>query len=334
VLYGEQMNAQTDKKRVMIIDGLNLFIRNFIINPSISIHGPPIGGLRGFLQSTQKLIREVKPDMVVVAWDGSGGSRKRRQQNKNYKEGRAPLRINRPNDLTEEQQKENMQWQTIRLMEYLNELPIIQYRFDEVEADDVIAYLTQINVFDGWEKVVVSSDKDFLQLCDDETILYRPIQNKVHNKLNIIKEFDIHPRNFALARAIAGDASDNLKGVPGAGLKTIAKNLKFLREGKEVSLSDVFDYCEKTTSKSKFLSNVLENKEIVEDNYSLMQLYRPSLSLQCKDKVRYALDNFEYDYNKTEIIKMMIHDGFGTFNWDELHGTMHKICVDKPLESK
>ena len=77
------------------------------------------------------------------------------------------------------------------------------------------------DTFKGWQKVVVSSDKDFLQLCDGETVLFRPIQKKVHTKMNIVEDFDIHARNFAMARAIAGDPSDNLKGVPRAGLKTI-----------------------------------------------------------------------------------------------------------------
>ena len=68
--------------------------------------------------------------------------------------------------MTDEQQRSNMVWQQLRLIEYLNELPVIQLRFDEVEADDVIAYATGMEQFDGWEKVIVSSDKDFLQLCD------------------------------------------------------------------------------------------------------------------------------------------------------------------------
>ena len=126
-----------------------------------------------------------------------------------------------------------MAWQQIRLVEYLNELPVIQFRFDEIEADDIIAYLTQTQQFEGWEKVIVSNDKDFIQLCDDETVLFRPTQKVVHNKKNVVEAFDIHPRNFAVARAIAGDPSDNLEGVPRAGLKSIAKNLNFLRDSKD-----------------------------------------------------------------------------------------------------
>ena len=319
-------------KRVMIVDALNAYFRAFIVNPSLSTNGQPIGGLKGFLGILQKLCRDIKPDTVMIIWDGPGGSRKRREQNKNYKAGRKPIRVNRQTDMTDEQQRSNMVWQQLRLIEYLNELPVIQLRFDEVEADDVIAYATQMEQYSGWEKVIVSSDKDFLQLCDDETVLFRPIQKKVHNKLNIVEDFDIHPRNFAMARAIAGDPSDNLKGVPRAGLKSISKNFKFLKEDKDVTLQEIFDCCLQTESKAKFFTNVLEYRDVIIENYKLMQLYDPALSLQCRDKTHYALNNFEYDYNKTEIIRMMNQDGFGVFNWDDLHATMNRICLDKALQ--
>jgi 5'-3' exonuclease len=316
----------------MIVDALNAYFRAFIVNPSLSAHGQPIGGLKGFLGILQKLCRDMKPDTVVIIWDGPGGSRKRREQNKNYKEGRKPIRVNRPTDLSEDDQRANMAWQQVRLIEYLNELPVIQLRFDEVEADDVIAYTTQLSHFKGWQKVIVSSDKDFIQLCDNETVLFRPIQKKVHTKLNVVEDFAIHPRNFALARAMAGDPSDNLKGVPHVGLKSISKNFKFLSDDKDVTLQEIFDHCLKTSSKAKFFTNVLDYRDVIIENYKLMQLYAPALSLQCRDKVHYALDNFEYDYNKTEIIRMMNQDGFGVFNWDDLHATMNRICVDKALK--
>tara|TARA_R100000995_G_scaffold25545_2_gene11098 strand:+ start:3294 stop:4262 length:969 start_codon:yes stop_codon:yes gene_type:complete len=321
-------------KRVMIVDALNAYFRAFIVNPSISIHGQPIGGLKGFLGILQKLCRDINPDSIVIVWDGPGGSRKRRQQNKNYKEGRKPIRVNRPNNLTPEQQRENMVWQQVRLIEYLNELPVIQFRFDEIEADDIISYVSRLSQYDGWQKVIVSNDKDFIQLCDDETVLLRPTQKIVHNKLNVVDDFNIHPRNFALARAIAGDASDNLVGVPRAGLKSIAKNLNFLREDKDVTLHEVFDFCENIDSKAKFFTNILEHKDIVISNYKLMQLYAPAISLQSQEKVHYALNNFEHDYNKTEILRMMNQDGFGVFNWEDLHSTMNKICIDKALREE
>ena len=64
-------------KRVLIVDALNAYLRAYIVDPSLSSNGQPIGGVKGFLKILQKLVRETKPDQVVVAWDGPGGSRKR-----------------------------------------------------------------------------------------------------------------------------------------------------------------------------------------------------------------------------------------------------------------
>ena len=96
----------------MIIDGLNTYLRNYIVNPSLSTNGDPIGGLKGFLGSLQKLSRELKPDQIIVAWDGPGGSQRRKTVNKNYKEGRKPIRLNRSVKLlTEEENVKNKIWQ-------------------------------------------------------------------------------------------------------------------------------------------------------------------------------------------------------------------------------
>jgi len=64
--------------RVLIIDALNMYFRAYIVDPSLSSNGQPIGGVKGFLKILQKLVRETKPDQIVIAWDGAGGSQKRK----------------------------------------------------------------------------------------------------------------------------------------------------------------------------------------------------------------------------------------------------------------
>ena len=190
-------------KRVLIVDALNMFFRAYIVDPSLSTNGQPIGGLKGFLKILQKQIRETKPDQVIIAWDGQGGSRRRKSVNKNYKEGRKPIRLNRSiRNMTENEEMENKVWQQTRLFDYLNEMPIAQIVLPEVEADDVIAAVTNLDYYKGWQKGIVSSDKDFLQLCDHETVLYRPIQKVVMNRNKVIEEYGIHPTNMALALSL------------------------------------------------------------------------------------------------------------------------------------
>tara|TARA_B100000131_G_C18092005_1_gene602576 strand:- start:513 stop:1445 length:933 start_codon:yes stop_codon:yes gene_type:complete len=307
-----------------------MFFRAYIVDPSLSTNGQPIGGLKGFLKILQKQIRETKPDEVVIAWDGQGGSRKRKSVNKNYKEGRKPIRLNRSiRNMTENEEMENKIWQQTRLFDYLNEMPISQIVLPEVEADDVIAAVKNLNYYDGWQKVIVSSDKDFLQLCDHETVLYRPIQKVVMNRNKVIEEYGIHPTNMALARAIVGDKSDNLDGIPGIGLKTVAKRFPFMAEDKNCTIDDLVELCENhEDSKLKVYSSIAENRQLIEENYGLMQLYVPSLSPQGKQKIKYSVENSEKHFNQTEINVMMLEDGMGVWDWTTLFTTMKRIVAN------
>tara|TARA_R100001163_G_scaffold33410_1_gene25894 strand:- start:102 stop:881 length:780 start_codon:yes stop_codon:yes gene_type:complete len=253
---------------------------------------------------------------------------------KNYKAGRKPIRLNRAiRNLTEDEELANKMWQQKRIIEYMNEMPIIQVLIPQIEADDIISYVTQMSHYDGWQKIIVSNDKDFMQLCDEETVLWRPTVNEMLNTKRIVETTGVHPRNMALARAMAGDTSDNLPGIKGAGLKTIQKRLPFLGEDKDYNIPDVLDYCIKSTkgSRVKFYDSVIENKKLVEHNYKMMQLYAPQMSVQAKQFTQEAVENFECDFNRTELIGMMREDRFGELNWEDLKSQLNKInyeCVD------
>ncbi len=325
-------------KRVLIIDALNAYLRAYIVDPSLSTNGQPIGGLKGFIKILQKLVRETKPDNIIIAWDGPDGSRKRKTMDKNYKAGRKPIRLNRAiRNLTEDQELANKMWQQRRIIEYMNEMPIIQVLIPQIEADDIISYVTQMKHYDGWQKIIVSNDKDFMQLCDEETVLWRPTVNEMLNTKRIVETTGVHPRNMALARAMAGDASDNLPGIKGAGLKTIQKRLPFLGEDKDYNIPDVIDHCIKSRkgSRVQFFNNVIDNKNLVEHNYKMMQLYAPQMSVQAKQFTQEAVENFECDFNRTELIRMMREDGFGELNWEDLKSQLNKInyeCADNASE--
>ena len=313
-------------QRLVVIDALNAYFRAYIVNPSLSRNGQPIGGYKGFLNILQKLCRELKPDEIVIAWDGAGGSQKRKQINKNYKEGRKPIRLNRSvRTLTEDEEMQNKVWQQMRRMEMLNQAPVILFTSDGVEAEDVISYVEQRSNYKGWQKIIVSSDKDFFQLCDDETILYRPIQKVFVNKPRILEDSGIHPTNYALARAIDGDKSDNLKGVYGVGLGKISKKLPFFADEKSVTFDDLFEFCKNDNTGLKMFESILENEQLIRENYKIMQLYSPSISIQTKSKIQYALDNFVPHFNKTEILKRMKEDGFGEMATDSLFATFKRI---------
>jgi len=317
-------------KRILIVDMFNMFYRAWVVDPSLSLNGPPIGGLKGSLKILQKLLRETQPGRVLICWDGPGGSSKRRAINKNYKEGRKPAVCNwESSHLSPEQKEENRKWQQVRLMEYFNSMPVCQMILPNVEADDVIAYVYSLPEFKGHQKIIVSSDKDFYQLLDDETILIRPIQKQILNKNDILEEHKIHPKNMALARALEGDKSDNLPGVGGVGLKTVSKRFPFLSEDKNYIVDDIIECCENDNSKLKVYKTILEKEDLLRQNYKMMQLYSPSISPQGKAILRESAVNCDMGFNKTEFKKLMIQDGFGDFNWSDLYQIFNRISIEK-----
>ena len=313
-------------ERVLIIDGTNIFYRAYVVNPSLSTDGRPVGGLVGFLKTLQKLIREMKPTKVFICWDGAGGSPHRRSIVASYKAGRKAIRLNRSDGVhmsLEDENKSKLE-QMLRLLDYIDNLPVVQLIHDGVEADDMISIICR--EIKGAQKIIVSSDKDFYQLLDDETILYRPIQVKFYTKKTLIEEYGIHPNNFALARAVAGDKSDNLPGVAGAGLKTIAKRFPFLLEERDYSITDLVDCCEEVENPLKVHTGIVEDYDKILKNYKIMQLYVPSVSFQVRAIVKNSVENYPKYYNKTEVVKMMIKDGFPEINWNDLFVSSNRIA--------
>ena len=313
-------------KKLVIIDGLNMFLRSYIINPTIDPKGNMIGGAVGFLKSLQKSCNDFDPDEVIIAWDGQGGSQKRKEMNKGYKEGRKPIRFNRRMfELTDPEQEHNKAYQHVRLMEYLNELPIIQIIIDYVEADDIIAYLNGHDKYRDYHKYIISSDRDFFQLVGDRTSLYRPIQKKLVTKDSLLSEHGIHPNNFALARAIAGDKSDNLNGVPRVGLKTVKSRFPFMADAKVQTVESLTEYCRQVDKPVSVHSKIIEFSSLIENNYDIMQLYDPVITGTSRKQINFAIEEFEPEFNKLGFQSLLMKDGQITIKLDNLYRVMKKI---------
>ena len=314
--------------RLMVVDGNNQYLRAYIVNPTLSTNGQPIGGVVGMLKILQKLCKEINPDQIVICWDGEGGSSKRKSMNKNYKEGRNPIRLNRDvRNLTENEELANKIWQQTRLAEYFNQLPIIQFLYPNVEADDVVSYVVNHQHYADWQKVIVSSDKDFIQLIDDKTILFRPIQEEILNVKRVLEEYSIHPSNFALARSISGDTSDNIQGIKGIGLATIAKRFPILAENKNYFISDLTNYAE--DKDGSVYEKVCDNVELIKENYDIMQLSSPQISIQTKTQIDNIIEEFTPEFNQMEFKKMSIQDGFGMVDFSSLFSVMKKFVYNK-----
>ena len=204
-------------------------------------------------------------------------------------------------------------------------MPIVQFRQPGVEADDVISYVKSLPILKDWQKVIVSSDKDFIQLLDNKTLLMRPTQDQILNTNRVLDEHSIHPRNFALARSMVGDKSDNIDGLQGVGLKTVAKAFPFLSEEKDYYLSDLKEHSEQEESKLSVYSKVIQDYKKVCDNYSIMQLSTPLISIQCANYINSTFENYQPAFNQTEINKMLSVDGLTSLSIDCLKTTFNSM---------
>ncbi len=313
-------------KNVIIIDALNMFLRSYVISPQLDKKGWPVGGTIGFLKSLQKVARDFNADEIIVAWDGHDGSQRRRSMNKDYKGGRKPVRFNRRMiDLPEDKEEANKGYQQVRLMEYLNGMPVIQLVADFTEADDIIALVINHERYTGWKKTIISSDKDFFQLCREDVQIYRPIQKKIVTEQTVVEEFNIHPKNFALARAIAGDSSDNLPGIKGAGLKTIAKRFPYLVREDEYEISDIIRDCTMVGKKLKIHENIQVNEKLIKDNYAIMQLQFPNIRPMNREIIKRAIIDFEPHFDKIKFTQMLFADNAGHLNFNDLQVVFRRI---------
>jgi len=313
-------------KNVIIIDALNMFLRSYVVSPHMDKNGNPVGGTIGFLKSLQKVARDFNADEVIVAWDGHEGSTRKRSMNKDYKAGRKPVRFNRRMiELPPDQEMENKGYQQVRLMEYLNEMPVIQLVADFTEADDIIAHVINHKNYNGWMKTIISSDKDFFQLCRSDVQIYRPIQKKIVTETSVVEEFKIHPKNFALARAMAGDPSDNLPGIKGAGLKTIAKRFPYLVRANEYEVGDIVRDCVMVGKKLKIHENIQKDEQLIKENYKIMQLQYPNIRPMNRELITRAVIDFEPTFNKIKFTQMLFADDAGHLNFDSLQNVFRRI---------
>jgi len=267
--------------RVLLIDGLNIFLRAFAVNGSLNEKGVPVGGITGFMKSLAFAIREMEPTRVIVTYDGAGGSKRRRKINPNYKANRTPKRVTKFDAFNSlEDEKEAMKIQFRRLLSYLELLPIDVYSIDNVEADDVIAYLAQ-NVLEN-EVIIMSADQDFLQLVNDRIVVWSPNKKKYYTEEQIFNEYGIPAHNFLMYKCLMGDKSDNLEGIKGLGPKKVAKVIPEI-VGKEIDLDYLIDYA--STQDSLMHKRIVENKVNLETNKKMMSLKDPLMSGQIKIQI-------------------------------------------------
>ena len=305
----EKSDSLNVNDRVLIVDGLNLYLRVFAVNGALNDNGVPVGGLTGFLRSLAYAIREVNPTRVVIVYDGAGGSQRRRKIHSDYKSNRKPgKRITRWDAFKDaREEKESMKIQFSRLLEYLDFLPINVISIDRIEADDTIAYIAH-TLLDK-EVTIMSADQDFLQLVNDRITVWSPTKKKFYTPRMVEADYGIPAHNFLMYKTLMGDKSDNIPGVKGLGPKKLPKILPDLFTQQTLDLDFILEHAGK--GEEPMHKRISESADQLQLNEELMDLKNPPISGELKLQITRLIESPINLLSRNDFIIMYNDDQLG-----------------------
>lgn len=281
-----QQQNRNINDHILLIDAMNLFLRCWSIASYINSKGHEVGGMTGFLKSLAAVTRQFRPTRVIVVWDGQGGATNRKHVNPNYKANRDTAAVIKFDVYdTKEEERESMGAQIDRLQDYLCCLPLVQVEIPKLEADDIIAYLAKAGSKQGHTVTIVSMDKDFLQLVDQNIRLWSPVKKVLYDYETAVAELGVVPENWNICKALQGDKSDNLRGVKGIGLKTLIKLFPNIQINPGFTLDELFDSGSQLLEQKTAYAQIISDWQTVETNYKLMDLHESVLDSAEKSMV-------------------------------------------------
>ncbi|MEZ5313366.1 MAG: 5'-3' exonuclease H3TH domain-containing protein, partial [Thermoanaerobaculia bacterium] len=194
------------RKKLVLIDGFHNIFRAFYAIRSLSnSKGVPTNAVYGFVQTLRKIVRDEKPDLVGVAWDLSDQT-VRTEKFADYKANRAPM-------------PEELRPQIPLIQRAIEGFRIPRLELENYEADDVMGTLSAKAAAAGYDVLLVTADKDMMQLVGEHVKLFHTGRNKLYDVAGIVEDFGLPPEKVADVLALMGDAVDNVPGVPGIGEK-------------------------------------------------------------------------------------------------------------------
>uniref|UniRef100_UPI004056D82D DNA polymerase I n=1 Tax=Candidatus Electrothrix sp. TaxID=2170559 RepID=UPI004056D82D len=200
------------KKEVYLIDGSAYIYRAYhAIRPLTNSNGLPTHAVYGFTTILRRLLREKEPEHLAVAFD-TRGPVFRHTISAEYKANRPPM----PEDLVP---------QIPYIHKIVDAYNLLSMSADNLEADDLIASAAQLLVEQGCKVVIVSGDKDLLQLVSEDITMWDPMHDRLMDAAAVEEKYGLGPKQLLDYFALVGDSSDNISGVPGVGPKTAQKLL-------------------------------------------------------------------------------------------------------------
>ncbi len=200
------------KRKLYLVDGTALMYRAyfaFINNPLINSKGENTSASYGVVNTLTSMIREFSPEYCSVAFD----TRQPTFRHEMYDQYKA-TRQKMPDDLAD---------QVHRVKEAVDALGFHQIEIEGFEADDIIGTLAVQGAENGFEVIMVTGDKDFMQLVRPGISMFIPMKNEIIDAKGVEEKFGVPPDRIIDFLALMGDSSDNVPGVPKVGKKTAAE---------------------------------------------------------------------------------------------------------------
>ncbi len=239
-------------KKVVLIDGSSYVYRAFYALPPLtSPKGEPTGAIYGFVRMIAKLLNELKPQYIAVVFDHPGKTF-RHEEFKEYK-------------ATRKETPDDLKIQIPRIKQILKLWGIKVLEIPGYEADDIIATLAKKAEEESFEVIIVTPDKDMLQLVDDKIKVLNPINDTLFDIEKVKQKYGIYPQQFIDYLSIIGDNVDNIIGVHGVGPKTAQKLLEEFG-----NIQQIYKNIDKL--KEKLKEAFLEAKDRINLNKKLIEL--------------------------------------------------------------
>ncbi len=277
--------------KLVLVDGNSILYRAFFALPLLNNEkGVYTNAVYGFTTMLLKILEDEKPTHMLVAFD-AGKTTFRHETYKEYKGGRQKT----PPELSE---------QFPLAKELLEAFQIPHYELTNYEADDIIGTLSKIGKEKELHVKVISGDRDLLQLVDDRidvTLTKKGITNVENYTPSYLEEkLGIRPDQVIDMKALMGDASDNIPGVPGVGEKTAVKLLKQFD-----TLENLYDHLDEVSGKK--LKEKLENHR--DDAFMSKEL----ATINQQSPITISIENLTYNgYDTSKILQLFKELGFNS----------------------
>ena len=304
-----------NNKKLFIIDGMALIYRSYyamIKNPLLSSSGLNTSAIYGFINSLFKLLKDEKPDYLSIVLDTKGKTFRHKMYD-DYKATRKPM----PEDLSEQIQP---------LYSIIEKLKIPMYKKEGFEADDIIGTMSEYYTGKNIDVYIYSSDKDLMQLVNDNVFVFSPgnsfVKSKIYNKEEVYSKWDVFPEQIIDYLSLLGDVSDNIPGVRGIGKKTASKLMHEFN-----NFENLYKNID-NVSNDRIKLKLLDSKN---DAYLSKELITIDKNVDIEfSSEEMVIENFEFDK-----ISEMLHD-LDIFTFDKIIDTYNstKNTETKKIDKK